>query len=123
MDSDILGANRYISPHETTWTSILVRSGVYTDTRAKRMISPKHRSKMIVDTVEDAVRWGLRQSNWRSGNVSFASDSFNDLELKTQIQQIQKMLEEKENERERERERRMEYISKQLDQHGCFHRF
>ena len=51
-----------------------MRSGVYTDTGAKRMVSKKHRPKKILNTVLDAVRWGLNRSDGSFGNASSASD-------------------------------------------------
>jgi HAD superfamily hydrolase (TIGR01456 family) len=60
-ESDIRGANDFESPDGTTWTSVLVRTGVWTPDRGE----PRHRPKMIVDNVAAAVDWALKQEGWR----------------------------------------------------------
>lgn len=55
-ESDILGANSYISPFSTHWTSILVRTGVYSGAQ-----QPRHQPKVIVDDVADAIAWALEK--------------------------------------------------------------
>lgn len=57
--SDIQGANNYHSPYGSTWSSILVRSGVYAGGE------PEHKPTTIVDGVEDGVNWGLNKSGWK----------------------------------------------------------
>ena len=52
-ESDILGANQYVSSAGSTWHSILVRSGVYDGGE------PAHKPKTIVKDVWDAVQWGM----------------------------------------------------------------
>lgn len=60
-ESDIRGANDFKSPDGTAWTSVLVRTGVWTPERGE----PTHRPKMIVDNVAAAVDWALKQEGWR----------------------------------------------------------
>ncbi|KAH8662067.1 HAD-like domain-containing protein [Xylariales sp. PMI_506] len=60
-ESDIRGANEFASPDGTAWTSVLVRTGVWSPERGE----PAHRPKMIVDDVAAAVDWALKQEGWR----------------------------------------------------------
>ncbi|KAI0130131.1 HAD-superfamily subfamily IIA hydrolase [Xylariales sp. AK1849] len=60
-ESDIRGANEFESPDGTDWTSVLVRTGVWSPERGE----PTHRPKMIVDDVASAVDWALKQEGWR----------------------------------------------------------
>lgn len=57
-ESDIRGANSYVSQSKVDWQSILVRSGVYSGGE------PKWKPRTIVDGVRDAVQWGLERSKW-----------------------------------------------------------
>ena len=57
-ESDILGANQYQSRFDTTWESILVKSGVYKEGE------PAWAPKKIVGDVGDAIQWGLKKSGW-----------------------------------------------------------
>ena len=59
-ESDIKGANRYQSPHESAWTSILVKSGVYQGGE------PSEKPTVTVQGVEEAVKWALRDSGYTS---------------------------------------------------------
>ena len=54
-ESDIRGANDYISPTGSKWHSILVRSGVYSGGK------PAYEPKIVVQDVWEAVRYGLQQ--------------------------------------------------------------
>ncbi|KAI0385045.1 putative HAD superfamily hydrolase [Hypomontagnella monticulosa] len=59
--SDIRGANEYESPVGTAWTSVLVRTGVWSPERGGE---PKYKPKVIVDDVAAAVSWALQQEGW-----------------------------------------------------------
>ena len=57
-ESDIRGANSYESPFGSKWTSILVKTGVYTpDTE------PTAKPTVIVGDVQDAVNWALKRES------------------------------------------------------------
>ena len=62
-ESDIQGANQFKSAHGTEWTSVLVKTGVFQDG-----LKPKHKPKVIVNDVLEAVKWALHQEGWK-GNV------------------------------------------------------
>ncbi|KAK1701073.1 HAD-superfamily subfamily IIA hydrolase [Colletotrichum godetiae] len=55
-ESDIRGANDY-SNEETEWASLLVKTGVWSQTRG----APTHKPTMIVDDVKAAVEWALQR--------------------------------------------------------------
>ncbi|EDN08829.1 aspartyl-tRNA synthetase [Histoplasma mississippiense (nom. inval.)] len=57
-ESDIQGANSYKSPVGTKWSSILLKSGVYSGG------TPTWPPKVIVEGVKQAVEWSLAQSRW-----------------------------------------------------------
>lgn len=57
-ESDIRGANSYVSESNVDWQSILVRTGVYNGGE------PNWKPRNIVDGVRDAVQWGLERSGW-----------------------------------------------------------
>ncbi|KAI1417416.1 putative HAD superfamily hydrolase [Hypoxylon sp. FL1857] len=59
--SDIRGANEYESPVGTSWTSVLVRTGVWSPERGGE---PAYTPKVIVDDVRKAVQWALEQEGW-----------------------------------------------------------
>ncbi|KAI3327247.1 HAD-superfamily subfamily IIA hydrolase [Xylariaceae sp. AK1471] len=61
-ESDIRGANEYVSPQGTEWASVLVRTGVWNKDRDGE---PKYRPSAIVDDVESAVEWALEREGWR----------------------------------------------------------
>lgn len=54
-ESDILGANQYVSEAGSKWESILVRSGVYSGGK------PAHEPRFVADDVWDAVGWAMRR--------------------------------------------------------------
>ncbi|EKD12018.1 uncharacterized protein L3040_008038 [Drepanopeziza brunnea f. sp. 'multigermtubi'] len=54
--SDIAGANNYLSPHGTTWSSILVQTGIH-----QAGTVPEHLPTVEVPNVMDAVRCALEQ--------------------------------------------------------------
>ncbi|KAI4238380.1 MAG: hypothetical protein L6R40_005742 [Gallowayella cf. fulva] len=62
--SDIVGGNTYRSPFNSTWDTILVRSGVYND---EPLQHDEHKPTVIVDGVGDAVEWALRKEGWTDG--------------------------------------------------------
>ncbi|KAI2085142.1 hypothetical protein LOZ36_004257 [Ophidiomyces ophidiicola] len=57
-ESDIRGANSFQSVAGAEWTSILVRTGVYSGEE------PSWPPKTIVGGVQDAVQWALKHSQW-----------------------------------------------------------
>ncbi|KAK2839334.1 hypothetical protein FQN49_006242 [Arthroderma sp. PD_2] len=57
-ESDIRGARSYRSPAGINWVPVLVKSGVYSGG------TPTWSPKVIVDGVEQAVKWSLEQSGW-----------------------------------------------------------
>jgi HAD superfamily hydrolase (TIGR01456 family) len=63
-ESDIMGANNYNSPHYTDWVSILVKTGVYTegDPRYDFDARPELRPRVVVEDVQAAVEWALKDS-------------------------------------------------------------
>ncbi|KAI1141172.1 putative HAD superfamily hydrolase [Hypoxylon sp. FL0543] len=64
--SDVRGANEYVSPVGTRWTSVLVRTGVWSPERGGE---PAYAPRVIVDDVRAAVAWALEQEGW--GGSSF----------------------------------------------------
>jgi HAD superfamily hydrolase (TIGR01456 family) len=58
-ESDIRGANEFESPHGTEWTSVLVKTGVYSEGS-----KPKYAPKVIVKDALEAVKWALREEGW-----------------------------------------------------------
>ena len=57
-ESDIRGANEYVSPWQSQWSSILVRTGVFRGNQKDQ--APRH----IAADVRDAVQWALHRSGW-----------------------------------------------------------
>lgn len=57
-ESDIRGANEYVSPRGTEWASILVRTGVWSKDRDGE---PKYKPTVIVDDVKSAVEWAVER--------------------------------------------------------------
>ena len=55
-ESDIRGANEYVSPMGSQWHSILVRTGVYSGEG-----KPAYEPEVIVDDVWDAVAYALEK--------------------------------------------------------------
>ncbi|KAK5112441.1 hypothetical protein LTR85_011550 [Meristemomyces frigidus] len=56
-ESDIRGANDYQSPHGSEWKSILLKTGVY-----QSGTEPSCKPDVIVDNVEAAVRWAVKDA-------------------------------------------------------------
>lgn len=59
-ESDIKGANRYKSSFGSEWSSILVKTGVYTGG------TPAEQPTHIAEDVNAAVTWALEQSEWQA---------------------------------------------------------
>ena len=59
-ESDIKGANNYQSPFGSTWTSVLVRTGVYPGGK------PNEQPKHIANDVSEAVEWALAEADWKN---------------------------------------------------------
>lgn len=59
-ESDIRGANEYISLCGSKWVSILVKTGVYNGRQ------PDRNPSFTTDDVQKAVQWGLKRSGWSS---------------------------------------------------------
>ncbi|QIW99166.1 hypothetical protein AMS68_004684 [Peltaster fructicola] len=57
--SDIRGANTFHSPTNSSWSSILVRTGVYNGGTPAEI--PTH----IADDVSAAVQWAIKDSKWK----------------------------------------------------------
>lgn len=62
-ESDIRGANSYVSVNGSDWHSILVRTGVYAGGE------PAWVPKTIADNVQKAVEWGIQDSKWQLSKV------------------------------------------------------
>jgi HAD superfamily hydrolase (TIGR01456 family) len=58
-ESDIRGANEFVSPEGTEWCSVLVETGVH-----RRGERPKYRPRAIREDVLDAVRWALQNEGF-----------------------------------------------------------
>ncbi|KAI1099587.1 putative HAD superfamily hydrolase [Jackrogersella minutella] len=59
--SDVRGANEYESPAGTKWSSVLVRTGVWSPERGGE---PAYTPDAIVDDVRGAVEWALEREGW-----------------------------------------------------------
>lgn len=58
-ESDIRGANTFVSPEGTDWTSILVKTGVW-----REGTTPKYTPKVVVDGVLEGVKWALQKEGY-----------------------------------------------------------
>jgi len=56
VESDIAGGNSYKSAFGSKWSSILLRTGVYSGGE------PAHKPTVIVDDVYDAVQWAIEDA-------------------------------------------------------------
>jgi HAD superfamily hydrolase (TIGR01456 family) len=67
-ESDVMGANLYHSPHGTEWVSILVKTGVFREGddggHYDFNTRPELRPKVILDDVQKAVMWALKDMGW-----------------------------------------------------------
>ncbi|KAI1433570.1 HAD-superfamily subfamily IIA hydrolase [Xylaria sp. CBS 124048] len=61
-ESDIRGANEFASPRGTQWSSLLVRTGVWSKERDGE---PRHKPTAIANDVKEAVEWALEREGWR----------------------------------------------------------
>ena len=59
-ESDIRGANGYVSPFGSEWRSMLVGTGVYNGGEVKQGAEPD----VKVKDVGEAVRYALEESAW-----------------------------------------------------------
>lgn len=66
-DADVKGANTFRSPRGIEWISLLTRTGVYRDRPGR---SPSWKPREIVDDVQAAVEWALRDSGWHEHKIS-----------------------------------------------------
>jgi len=67
-ESDIRGANEFVSPDDTKWESVLVRTGVWRDGQGR---TPKYTPKALVDNVQDGVKWALRKQRYKFDEKEF----------------------------------------------------
>jgi ribonucleotide monophosphatase NagD (HAD superfamily) len=58
IESDIRGGNTFASPSGTSWSTILVKSGVYVGGK------PAYEPTTISKNVYEAVRWALAKEGW-----------------------------------------------------------
>jgi ribonucleotide monophosphatase NagD (HAD superfamily) len=65
-ESDIAGANDFISEIRADWVSILVETGVWNPERTGgiQVLNGRFRPKMAVRGVQDGVRWALDREGW-----------------------------------------------------------
>ncbi|KAK3956277.1 HAD-like domain-containing protein [Pseudoneurospora amorphoporcata] len=64
-ESDIAGANDYQSEAGTEWSSVLVRTGVWSPEHSgEKAIQGRFKPKVIVDDAREAVRWALKREGW-----------------------------------------------------------
>lgn len=62
-ESDIRGANEFVSPQGVDWASVLVGTGVWNG-KEGGALGPKYVPRKEVDDVFGAVRWALREEGW-----------------------------------------------------------
>jgi ribonucleotide monophosphatase NagD (HAD superfamily) len=65
-ESDIAGANGYLSGQGTEWVSVLVRTGVWSEGRGGKL-EGEFEPRGVVDDVVGAVKWALRREGWAQG--------------------------------------------------------
>ncbi|KAK4237380.1 HAD-like domain-containing protein [Achaetomium macrosporum] len=65
-ESDIAGANGHASEGGAEWVSVLVKTGVWNETRGGRL-EGVFRPRAVVENVMAAVKWALRREGWRQG--------------------------------------------------------
>lgn len=64
-ESDIAGANDFKSDAGTEWSSVLVRTGVWSPEHAgEKELQGRFKPKVIVDDAREAVRWVLKREGW-----------------------------------------------------------
>ncbi|KAK3363384.1 HAD-like domain-containing protein [Lasiosphaeria hispida] len=65
-ESDIAGANGHSSENGTQWTSVLVKTGVWSKERGgEKALQGRLKPKVIVADVKEAVKWALVQEGWK----------------------------------------------------------
>lgn len=68
-ESDIAGANEFVSEAGTDWTSVLVRTGVWSPERGGgEALKGRFKPRVIVDDVKEAVRWAMKREG-RKGSI------------------------------------------------------
>ncbi|KAK4042524.1 HAD-like domain-containing protein [Parachaetomium inaequale] len=65
-ESDIAGANGYVSAEGTEWVSVLVRTGVWSEERGRKL-EGEFEPRVVVDDVMGAVKWAFRREGWVGG--------------------------------------------------------
>jgi ribonucleotide monophosphatase NagD (HAD superfamily) len=65
-ESDIAGANGFVSGQGTEWVSVLVRTGVWSEGRGGKL-EGEFEPRGVVDDVVGAVKWALRREGWAQG--------------------------------------------------------
>ncbi|KAK0628539.1 HAD-like domain-containing protein [Bombardia bombarda] len=64
-ESDIAGANGYASEVGTAWSSVLVRTGVWSPERGgDEVLKGRFKPTAVVEDVREAVRWALEREGW-----------------------------------------------------------
>ncbi|KAK3298502.1 HAD-like domain-containing protein [Chaetomium fimeti] len=62
-ESDIAGANGYVSEEGTEWVSVLVKTGVWSEERGGKL-EGVFKPKEVVGDVMGAVKWALKREGW-----------------------------------------------------------
>lgn len=68
-ESDIAGANGHKSEDGTEWVSVLVKTGVWSPSRGRRL-EGEFKPRAVVDDVMGAVKWALQREGWSHGDGS-----------------------------------------------------
>ena len=64
-ESDIAGANGYVSERGTEWVSVLVKTGVWSEKRWGGRLEGVLEPKVVVEDVGAAVKWALAREGWK----------------------------------------------------------
>lgn len=66
-ESDIAGANDYVSERGAEWYSVLVRTGVWSAERSGGVegLSDRLRPRVVLNDVREVVRWALEREGWK----------------------------------------------------------
>ncbi|KAK3310869.1 HAD-like domain-containing protein [Chaetomium strumarium] len=65
-ESDIAGANEHDSEDGAEWVSVLVKTGVWSESRGGRL-EGLFKPRAVVDDVMAAMKWALKREGWRQG--------------------------------------------------------
>jgi HAD superfamily hydrolase (TIGR01456 family) len=65
-ESDIAGANGHVSEDGAEWVSVLVKTGVWSESRGGRL-EGVFRPRAVVDDVMAAMKWALKREGWHQG--------------------------------------------------------